>query len=101
MLTGITEGKLFYIAGFSKQNARQYTFDVRDKTTGVVTPNVSVYQYFQRRYNLMLQYWNLPVVETTKKGVVFPMECCIIAPNQRYLYKLDDDQVRGLSLYWG
>ncbi|KAI9877191.1 MAG: hypothetical protein M1830_004561 [Pleopsidium flavum] len=88
------ESKLFYIAGFTKQNAKEYTFDVKDKNTGAITKDVSVYQYFQRRYNLMLQYWNLPLVETTKKGIVFPMECCIVAANQRYLYKLDENQTR-------
>lgn len=97
MLTMIKESKLFYITGFTKENAKERKFDVKDKTTGAITKDVSVYQYFQRRYNLMLQYWNLPLVETTKNGIVFPMECCIIAANQRYLYKLDDEQVRGVN----
>lgn len=90
------EDKLFYIAGFTRRNAKEYTFDVKDRETGEITKDVSVYDYFLRRYNLRLQHWHLPLVETTKKGIVFPMECCIIAPNQRYLYRLDDEQVRTM-----
>ena len=97
----MTEDKLFYITGFTKENAREYKFDVRDRNTGVVTKDVSVYDYFLRRYNLRLEYYNLPLVQTTKKGVVFPMECCIIAPNQRYLYKLDEQQVCESNLLRG
>lgn len=90
------EDKLFYIAGFTKSNAKEYKFDVKDRNTGEITKDVSVYDYFLRRYNLRLNYWDLPLVETTKKGIVFPMECCMIAANQRYLYKLDDEQVRTM-----
>ena len=90
------EDKLFYIAGFTRSNAKEYKFDVKDRNTGEITKDVSVYDYFLRRYNLRLQYWHLPLVETTKKGIVFPMECCMIASNQRYLYKLDDDQIKTM-----
>ena len=90
------EDKLFYITGFTKGNAKEYKFDVKDRNTGEITKDVSVYDYFLRRYNLRLQYWNLPLVETTKKGIVFPMECCMIAANQRYLYKLDDEQIKTM-----
>lgn len=90
------EDKLFYITGFTKSNAKEYKFDVKDRNTGEITKDVSVYDYFLRRYNLRLQHWNLPLVETTKKGIVFPMECCMIAANQRYLYKLDDEQIKTM-----
>lgn len=55
-------------------------------------------EYFKRKYNLTLQYPEFPVLETTKRGVVYPMECSIMLGGQRYPYKLTETQV-GISLF--
>jgi eukaryotic translation initiation factor 2C len=57
-----------------------------------------VEEYFKRKYNLTLQWPEFPVLETTKRGVVYPMECSIMLGGQRYPYKLNELQVR-ISLF--
>ncbi len=57
--------------------------------------NQSVYDYFYEHYGIRLTYWQLPLVQTETSGM-FPMELCCIAPNQRYPYKLDPNQVNFL-----
>ncbi|KZF18861.1 Piwi-domain-containing protein [Xylona heveae TC161] len=84
--------KVFIIDHFLREDAKSFKFPVRDKKTGEITQDVSIYDYFRRRYNITLQYWNLPLIQTTKKNVVFPMECVVIAENQRYPFKTDEDQ---------
>ncbi|KAI9822452.1 MAG: hypothetical protein M1827_000171 [Pycnora praestabilis] len=86
------KNKLWIIDRFISQTAHTFTFNVKDRNTGEVTQKVSVYTYFQRRYNITLQYPYLPLIQTTKKGVVFPMECVVIAENQRYPFKTDENQ---------
>ncbi len=97
------DDKLYYIKGFTwskdkpewlrdGQNAKNTTFALRNRATGT-TEEISVYDYFQRTYNIRLQYWMLPLIITSKGGM-FPMETCTIVPNQRYNFKLGPDQVR-------
>ena len=73
-------------------SSREYKFDLRDRSTNTVIPNTSIYDYYQRRYDIHLEYPDAPLVETTRRGVVYPMELCFMAPSQRYPYKLTDDQ---------
>lgn len=83
--------KAWNIKDFSVQNAQQYMLDMKDagKPTG---QKQSVAQYFKTKYNVSLQYPNLPLVEMTKKGVVYPMELLHVIENQRYAFKLDETQ---------
>lgn len=80
----------------SDKTSNTYKFDLRDRTTNTVTPNTSVYDYYMKRYDIALEWPDLPVVETTKKGVVYPMELCLMAPSQRYPYKLDEKQTAAM-----
>ncbi|KAI9823313.1 MAG: hypothetical protein M1832_002537 [Thelocarpon impressellum] len=89
------QNKLFIIEGFLKQNAKEYEFTVRDKDTKVET-TTNVYEYFRRKYNIVLQNWNVPLIKTTKKGVVFPPEVVMVAGNQRYPFKLSDKQTAAM-----
>ena len=77
-------------------NCREWTFKQKNRETGVER-TMSVAQYFQERYGLVLNYPTLPVVETAKKGVAFPMECCTILEGQKYPYKLDEIMVNDIS----
>lgn len=49
-----------------------------------------------KRYNLRLEHPLLPLVESTKKDVVFPMELCFMPKGQRYPYKLNEDQTASM-----
>ena len=56
---------------------------VMDKATGRAT-ETSVFDYYQKKYNVRLDKWQLPLLETQKRDVLFPMELAIMAPRQRY-----------------
>lgn len=71
--------------GMEGANARNYTFKKKDGT------EFTVAQYFLRQYNIRLQYWEWPLIETTRDGV-FPMDVVIMKPWQRYNFKLDAEQ---------
>ena len=54
---------------------------------------MSVYDYFHKKYNVYLNKPWLPLVQTQKANVLFPMEVCVMCEGQRYPYKLNSDQV--------
>lgn len=60
--------------------------------------DISVYDYFRHKYNIRLEFPFLPLVQTSRAGV-FPMEVCVIKPNQKYAYKLDGEQVDLSSIH--
>ena len=88
----IAETKIWTVQQISSLNAKTHKFDVTDKATGAVT-NMSVQQYFLKKYNVTLIKPWLPLVQTQKKNVLFPMEVCVMCEGQRYPYKLNSDQV--------
>ncbi|KAI9724962.1 MAG: hypothetical protein M1812_000238 [Candelaria pacifica] len=87
--------KTWIIDRFLNEGARQHVFKVKNKQTGK-DEELTIEGYFKRRYNITLEYPHLPLVQTTKKGVIFPMECCVIAENQRYPFKLDEFQTANM-----
>ena len=76
--------------------AKTYKFKCFIKATNQ-EEEITIEQYFKRRYNYALKWPDLPLVETMKKGVLLPMELLVIAPAQRYPYKLDDKQASDIS----
>lgn len=74
------------------KNAKTHEFEVLNKETGK-REKTNVYQYYLKRYNFRLDKWMLPLLETQKPGVLFPMELAIMAPAQKYPYKLNEKQV--------
>ena len=84
--------KVFTIKEISDRNAYTWTFDLNNRTTGEIRKNTSIFEYFKIRYNIHLTWPTLPIIETTKKGVAFPMEVCVMKPGQRYNFKLDEQQ---------
>lgn len=90
-----TKKKTFIVKDFLYMNCHEYKFDWKDRKTGEVRANTSVTEYYELNYNVHLNYPTLPVVETMKRGVVFPMEFCHIQSGQRYPYKLDELMVRN------
>ncbi|KAK6007346.1 hypothetical protein QM012_006354 [Aureobasidium pullulans] len=62
-----------------------YQLRLRDGSTQ------SVAQYFQNTHNIRLRYPGWPVVQMTKKAVL-PLELLKLEDNQRYTFKLDENQ---------
>ncbi len=75
---------------FQGATAENYTFTMR-KTGETRT----VYDHYIKQYNVVLEFPNYPVVETTRDGA-FPMEVCNILPDQRYNFKLDPNQTSAM-----
>ena len=80
----------------SLQNATERKVDWRNPQTHEKEGQVTVQQYFQRKYNIRVQYPQLPLVEMTKKGTHFPMEFIYIKEHQRYPFKLDEKQTANM-----
>lgn len=90
-------GKEWKIYRFSLNNANEEKIAWRDLTTRQPTGEmVSIAVYFKRKYNTALQYPNLPLVEMTKKDVMYPMEFLKITVGQRYSPKLDEIQTANM-----
>lgn len=85
------KNKLYVIDRFLNKGAKQHTFEVNNKQTSQ-SSTMSIFDYFRQKYNITLSHPDLPLVQMTKKGIVLPMECCMIAENQRYPFKLDERQ---------
>ncbi|CAF1938445.1 unnamed protein product [Rotaria magnacalcarata] len=87
----------YRIRGFGA-SARQHTFPrMTDANNNDVQERQSVYDYFLEKYNMKLQYPNLPTVElyTPPNKTQFhylPMECCTIQAWQRSMKPLTTDQ---------
>ncbi|RKF74147.1 Protein argonaute [Golovinomyces cichoracearum] len=92
------DGKVYYIKGFTFSgvqggaHSKNTYFNLRNRKTDPPTEEkVSVYEYFKKIYNINIQYWDFPLVITTRDGM-FPMELCVIAPGQRYNFKMSPEQ---------
>ena len=83
---------MWTIKKLSDKNAKQHEFEVLNKQTGE-KEMTNVYAYYAKRYNVVLDKWQLPLLETNKRDVLFPMELAYMAPAQRYPYKLSEEQV--------
>ena len=79
-------------------NAKTHKFTVRDKETGQER-EVTCFDYFKQKYNIHLDFWLLPLLETTKPGVLIPMEVAFMNIGQRYPFKLNERQVCHCSFY--
>lgn len=77
-------------------SSREFKFRPFNKTTGKEDPEISLPEYYYKKYNIWLQWPALPPVQTTNKSVVFPMEVCNMIPGQRYPYKLNEGQTRAM-----
>lgn len=90
------KGKVFQIASWHMTNARHTRFEwIKNRATGE-SEVISVHEYFRKKYNLDLMAPSLPVLQTTRKNIMFPPEMCQLVPGQRYMYKLDEMQVSRL-----
>jgi eukaryotic translation initiation factor 2C len=85
------ENQNFTVKGLVNADCRRFTIDYKDRATGTVE-KLNLEQYFRKRYNVILEYPELPVVEMMKKEIYYPMEFLVIEGLQRYPWKLDEYQ---------
>lgn len=82
----------YKVLGLSPVSARELTFSREDGS------KQSVADYFQEKYNVTLQFPQLPCVQvgSPQKAIFMPMECLRIPPGQRYMRKLDPMQTSDM-----
>ncbi|KAE8674886.1 Protein argonaute 1A [Hibiscus syriacus] len=92
-LTYMNYPKSSKIVGISREPISQLMFPLDERST-----EVSVPQYFREKYNIVLEHTYLPAIQTGSEArpVYLPMELCRIAEGQRYIKKLNEQQVRQL-----
>lgn len=78
------------------ENATEHMINLMKPKSKEVESRVTVQAYFLKKYNIRLQYPQLPLVEMTKKGTCFPMEFIHIKEHQRYPFKLDEKQTANM-----
>lgn len=86
-----TPDKEWTIKHFLNYDAKSWTTPMMDPATGE-RKEVTIYDYFKMKYAINLQYWQLPLVQMTKKGIVYPMELVGMFTSQKYNYKLTELQ---------
>ena len=82
--------KIYRIEKVSEKNARDEVFLWKHDGT---EENINIEKYYKRRYDYTLEWPLMPLVQTTKKKVLFPMELCYMAYAQRYPFKLNPIEV--------
>ncbi|KAL3426357.1 eukaryotic translation initiation factor 2c [Phlyctema vagabunda] len=75
------------------QNARNTYFPWK-KPDGTVQ-KTSIEEFLRQKYNHNLEYPYLPLIETERAGQ-FPMESCMILPDQQYKFKLSPKQTQEM-----
>ncbi|KAI4149004.1 MAG: hypothetical protein LQ341_001433 [Variospora aurantia] len=103
--------KEWKVASIVPQTAKEYKFVEYDRATNQVGPEISIFDHYKKAYDIHLNFPYLPVVATTrfisrpdpsdkegriKSAIVFPMELCLMRPNQRYPYKLNEQQTSNM-----
>lgn len=94
----VPAGTTFTVKGLLNVNARDYMLEISNHATGK-TQRMSIEAYFRMKYNLVLDHWDLPIVEMTKKGVIYPMELLTIHGLHRYMWKLNEFQTSNVIRY--
>ena len=88
--------KVWTIKDFSVKTPGQEKIEMRGEDGKPNGQKKTIAQYFMHKYNVSLQYPNLPLVEMTKKNVSYPMEFLHVLENQRYMFKLDEFQTANM-----
>ena len=94
------------VAAIRSESARECKFRIWDSAGNAPGAETTIFDHYQHQYGITLDHPDLPVVQTTKNitkrdkdnniifesPVTFPLEFCSMRPNQRYPYKLDEEQ---------
>ena len=90
--------KGFNIRGLLNGHAMQYLVDIKDHATGKVT-QMTVFQYFEKKYNLRLRFPKMPLVQMENASVVYPIEFLVVKGLQRWPFKLTEQQTADMIRY--
>jgi hypothetical protein len=84
----------YKISGLTKTSADQTFFPYSPEKKDDEMNDISVAQYFEKKYNYILKYPNFPCVRigTSVRHIFFPLEVCEIIPGQRFVRKLNEQQ---------
>ncbi|KAJ2117360.1 hypothetical protein IW146_000817 [Coemansia sp. RSA 922] len=88
---GLKGKRKFSVRGTTTRALDQESFDWEDPDKPGHTENVTVAEYYLRRYNIKLNYPFLPGITDRRKSV-FPIEFCSIVENQRFKGNLNERQ---------
>ena len=110
-----SETRIWTVKRISSYTAKTYKFDVllkndkkdskKDDKTGektgdkkddAKTVSMTLFDYYLKKYDYRINNWQLPLIETNKEGVLFPMDICQMCMGQRYPYKLDEVQTASM-----
>ncbi|KAJ2840688.1 hypothetical protein FBU31_000212, partial [Coemansia sp. 'formosensis'] len=92
---GIQGRRKFAVRGTTSKGLDEESFDWEDPDRPGNPENITVAQYYLRRYNIKLNYPFLPGL-VGRKNSVFPIEFSEIAENQRYKGHLDERQTADM-----
>lgn len=90
--------KGFNIKGLVEGTAKHYLVDIKDPATGT-TDRMTVEQYFRKKYNVALNFPDLPLVQMENKAVVYPPEFLVVKGLQRWPFKLTEQQTADMIRY--
>ncbi|KAI1385411.1 Piwi-domain-containing protein [Hypoxylon trugodes] len=79
--------------GEAGSNAFNVSFDL--KQPNGPSKKITIWDYYQEKYGIRLQFPKLPIIETSK-GQLFPMELCNSDEHQRYSFKLNPRQTSDM-----
>lgn len=88
------------------KSAHEHKFAPWNRERNAPDPEITIFDHYQRTFNIRLNYPHLPLVQTgktiikrdasgnilSKSSIVFPMELCLMKSNQRYPYKMNEQQ---------
>ncbi|KAJ1796836.1 hypothetical protein LPJ59_003504 [Coemansia sp. RSA 2399] len=95
---GIQGKRKFSVKGMTTKPLDKESFEWEDPTRPGQPEMITIEKYYQRRYNIKLEYPFLPGL-VGRKNAVFPIELCDIGENQRYKGKLDDKQTADMVTF--
>jgi len=91
---------IWKIDGIAEMTPNQHMLNERDQTGKDTGNKITVTTYFKRKYNVNLQFPQLPLIRMTKKmrgePIYFPMEFLQVQPNQRYGTKCSETQTANM-----
>ncbi len=106
---GVRITQIKVIRGFSRPprtrgfhgTAKQITFRCEDLPGVDPDKDITVEQYYAKKYNIKLQHPEVALIDvgTAEKATYLPVELCRVLPGQMYKRKLTDDETAEMIRY--
>lgn len=92
---GLKDKKKLTVRGITHKPLDEESFEWEDPENPGHPENITIAEYYRRRYNIALRYPFLPGL-VGRKNAVFPIEFCEVGENQRYKGHLDEKQTADM-----